>query len=102
MTAGSMRVDPHELRRVEPAFAALALSVDETLRRLASVLDAEGECWGRDRTGSAFAESYVPAATQTRQALPDLRDGVRGVGDALLLVADNVDVAESRAQVRFS
>jgi len=97
----SMRVDSDALRGAEPAFGALASSVDDILRRLARALDAEGECWGRDRTGVAFAESYVPAAAQTRDALPGLRDGVRGVGDALLAVADNVDAVEARTRHRF-
>jgi hypothetical protein len=100
--ADSMRIDPHGLRAAEPAFGSLASSVDVIVRRLVDALHLEGECWGGDRTGAAFAESYAPAAQQTRAAIEGLRDGVRGVGEALLAVADNIDAAEVRTQTRFT
>jgi hypothetical protein len=96
-----MRVDAVGLRDCEPAFGHLSVLVDETLRRLADRLDAEGECWGGDETGVAFRGAYWPAATTVREAIPGLRDGVASVGASLLVAADNVDAAETRTAYRF-
>jgi uncharacterized protein YukE len=97
----SLWIDPAALRDAAPWFGRLANSVDDVFHGLASALDVEGECWGRDRTGVAFAQSYVEAATQTRDALPGLRDAVRGVGRAVSAVADGTDAAETQIQARF-
>jgi uncharacterized protein YukE len=98
----SIWIDPAALRDAVPSFGHLADSVDDALHSLAATLDAEGECWGRDRTGAAFAQSYVDAAAQTRDAFPGLRDAVRGVGRAVSAVADGTDAAETHVQARFS
>jgi hypothetical protein len=96
-----IRVDTLALRGAEPAFRYLSSSVGVVLTRLADVLDVAGCCWGRDEIGASFAESYVPGARLVRDALPSLRDDVAEAGAAILMVADNVDAAESRAQTRL-
>jgi hypothetical protein len=99
---GTMRVDTDGLRAAEPALRHLSTSVGTVLTRLAGVLDAAGCCWGNDQIGASFAESYVPGARLVRDALPSLRDDVAQVGRAIVAVADNVDVAENRAQTRLN
>ncbi len=96
-----MWVDPVALREAAPTFGALAASVDDILVNLSVVLDTEGDCWGRDRTGVAFAQSYVVGAQQTRAAFLGLYDAMRGVGRAVSAVADGTDAAESQVQSRF-
>ncbi len=96
-----MWIDPAALRDAAPAFGALAASVGDILKSLCVVLDTEGECWGRDRTGAAFAQSYVVGAEQTRAAFPGLHDAMRGVGWAVSAVADGADAAEAEVQSRF-
>ena len=97
----SMWIDPAALRDAAPTLGALAASVDDILMSLCIVLDTEGECWGRDRTGTAFAQSYVVGAQQTRGAFLDLHDAMRGVGWAVGAVAASTDAAESQVQSRF-
>ena len=97
-----MRVDAAGLRHCGPAFAFMSTAIDETLRRLGHRLDAEGACWGSDEMGTTFGASYGPAATDVREALPSLRDGLTAVGESLLTVADNADAAEGRSRHRFS
>src|SRR5258705_11464688 len=96
-----MRVDTAGLRGAEPAVRYLSWSAASMLARLTGVLDAAGDCWGSDQTGTAFAESYLPGAQLVRDALPSLRDDMSGVAEALVLAADNVDAAEGRAQARL-
>jgi uncharacterized protein YukE len=96
-----MWIDPAALRDAAPTFGVIAASVDDILMSLCIVLDTEGECWGRDRTGAAFAQSYVAGAQQTRAAFLGLHDAMRGVRWAVGAVADGADAAESRVQSRF-
>jgi hypothetical protein len=100
--AGTMRVDGPALRLAQPGLDAVASYAGEVLRRLAGILDAEGACWGADEMGATFAREYVPATAQTRAAIQDLREGVRTAGAAVLLVAQRVEAAETRARHRFS
>jgi hypothetical protein len=97
----TMRVDIGRLRDCGPVFTNLALLLDETRRRLAGRLDAEGGCWGRDETGIAFQSSYGPAAAKVREALSGLREGVTAVGASLVQAADNVEAADDRTAFRF-
>src|SRR3990172_8846818 len=96
-----IRVDSMGLRGAEPAFRYLSCSFGVVATRLADVLDGAGCCWGSDEIGASFAESYVPGARLVRDALPALRDDVAEAGAAILMVADNVDAAEGRAQTRL-
>ncbi len=96
-----MWVDPAALREAAPTFEALAASVEDVLMSLRTVLDTEGDCWGRDRTGVAFAQSYVVAAQQTQDAFLGLHDAMRSIGRAVGAVADGADAAESQVQSRF-
>jgi hypothetical protein len=100
--AESMRVDVAALRRAEPTFDALASGEDAVARRLASALDAQGACWGVDEMGLTFANGYLPAAEQVRDAFGELGAGLSGAGGAVGWVSDNVDAAEGRAQGRLS
>lgn len=99
MTA--MRVDAAGLRAAEPAVADVAARLREVLRALEASLDAEGSCWGHDHIGRAFADSYLPAATQARQAGALLPDGVEAIGSAIETVAGNADAVEARTQARL-
>lgn len=97
-----MRVDPDGLRDTGPHFRYLSSSLASAFAHLSAVLDAAGPCWGTDRIGEGFAESYLPIAQLVRETLPKLRDDVAGVGDAVIAVADNADAAEVRAQARLT
>jgi uncharacterized protein YukE len=100
--ADIMRVDPDRLRDAEPNFRYLSSSLAAAFADLAGVLDSAGPCWGTDRIGAGFAESYLPIAQLVRETLPKLRDDVADVGDAIRAVADNADAVELRAQARLT
>lgn len=96
-----MRVDIVALREAVPAFGVVASTLDLTLRRLASALDAEGVCWGADELGRTFGDSYRPTAATVRDAMAALSALIDEIGGAVGTVADSVDAAEARAQVRL-
>jgi hypothetical protein len=98
---GTMRVDIAALRACGPVLGDLSSLVDETRRRLADRLDAEGACWGDDETGTAFQASYGPAAATVREAMSALGLGVSSVGESLVAAADNVEATDDRTAYRF-
>ena len=98
----TIRVDPAGLRDAAPALRYLSSSAGAVLATLSGVLDEAGCCWGADQFGTTFADSYLPGVQLVRDALPKLRDDVAEVADAVVVVADNVDAAEGRAQSRLS
>src|SRR5262245_31325592 len=97
-----MRVDSAALRQAAPRFSAVSGQLDGVFRQLAAALDAEGEGWGADDTGKAFAKDYVPAAQQIADAGREVADAVDDVGARLVTVADMADAADARATNRLS
>lgn len=82
-------VDVAGLRRGGAQFSASGDSLDGVMKALNSALSAEGECWGGDESGQAFAKEYVPNAkgtleafTNLTKALNDIRTGVDQSADA--------------------
>jgi uncharacterized protein YukE len=96
-----MRADIAALRDAVPAFGVVASTLDLTLRRLVSALDAEGACWGTDEMGATFGDSYRPTAAAVREAMATLSASIDEIGRAVGTVADSVDAAEARAQARL-
>ncbi len=101
MTAEVLRVDTAALRQAGPAMRVLSTSVGATLRRLSSALAVEGTCWGTDEMGAAFDREYSAAAHDVWAAFTVLGDHVRGAGNTLLAIADDLDASDGRAQTRL-
>jgi uncharacterized protein YukE len=99
--ADVMRVDVETLRNAQPGFTVLQTILRSAVRTLDSDLDRAGDCWGGDDTGAEFAKAYVPAVTSVRAALADLAAAIGSVGDAIGLVAQNVDASDGRAVSRI-
>jgi hypothetical protein len=96
-----MGIDPAGLRAAGSAVGDVASCLREVLRGLELALDIEGSCWGRDRTGRVFADSYLPAAAQARQAGALMHDGVDAIAAAIGAMAGNADAVEGRVQSRL-
>jgi uncharacterized protein YukE len=96
-----MYVDVTGVHDAVPSFDALADRIAEAYRRLGSVLDGEGACWGGDEVGARFAQAYQPAAERVRGAFPDLSESVHEVASALRTVAADVAASDQRAVSRL-
>lgn len=77
------------LRRGAGQFGAAGDALTGVVEALSSALQAEGQCWGGDESGQAFAKQYVPNSQATleafknlAQALDDIRGGVEESADA--------------------
>lgn len=75
-----MRIDPDRVAGAAPAFDELSGRVAAALSALEGALAAEGDCWGSDSPGTAFAAQYVPGRDAATPA-------VRGLADTLAAVA---------------
>jgi uncharacterized protein YukE len=76
-------VDVPGLRRGGAQFSAAGDSLDGVFQALDGALRGEGQCWGGDESGQAFAKEYVPNSTATLdafknlvKALQDIRTGI--------------------------
>jgi WXG100 family type VII secretion target len=77
------------LRRGAGQYGAAGDALNGVMEALNSALQAEGQCWGGDESGQAFAKEYVPNSRATldafknlAQALDDIRGGVEASADA--------------------
>ncbi|CAL9674410.1 WXG100 family type VII secretion target [Saccharothrix sp. NPDC042600] len=80
---GGFQVDVAGMRRGAARFSAAGDSLTGVFEALNGALQAEGQCWGGDESGQAFAQQYVPNSTATldafknlAKALQDIRTGV--------------------------
>ncbi len=83
MTGGGFQVDVPGMRRGGAQFSASGDALDGVFQQLNGALQAEGQCWGGDESGQAFAKNYVPNSTATldafknlAKALQDIRTGI--------------------------
>ncbi|MFI6361117.1 hypothetical protein ACIBG0_00060 [Nocardia sp. NPDC050630] len=58
--AQSLEVDEERLRALVPEFDDIGADAQRVLDQLKAALEREGEPWGKDAPGQAFAETYVP------------------------------------------
>jgi uncharacterized protein YukE len=97
-----MRVDSLRLRQAAPRFTALGGELGQIFGRLSAALDAEGDCWGGDATGRAFAKEYRPASGQTTDAGRDVADAIEDIGARLVKTAELAEAADLRASGRLT
>ncbi|MEV0105089.1 hypothetical protein AB0H42_01950 [Nocardia sp. NPDC050799] len=73
-------LDPGEMHASAAELDAVAEEVAQMVAELKAALAHDGECWGNDKPGKTFAESYVPSSEQGMAGLENLVDGVRAIG----------------------
>ncbi|GAA3842333.1 hypothetical protein GCM10022243_05910 [Saccharothrix violaceirubra] len=81
-------VDVSGLRQGGTQFGAAGDSLDGVLRTLDSALSAEGQCWGNDESGQAFAKEYVPNSKATLEAFGSLATALAEIRGAVDQTAD--------------
>ncbi|MFD6060974.1 WXG100 family type VII secretion target [Rhodococcus wratislaviensis] len=84
-------VDPAHLRSVAPRFDALSQRMAEVAATLHSTLEAEGECWGGDQTGTTFANGYLPSAEVAEHSLGFAVGALAALATELRSTADSFD-----------
>lgn len=93
--------DPAGVAAQRSGVAGVGATVTDILAQLTSALDAEGDCWGDDAAGAAFAERYLPAAAAVGNVLAGAASGIDEVAARLVAVAGILDTAEQGARARW-
>lgn len=86
-----LRVDIEQFRSFVPRFEALKARTVVDKWTLTQGLDSEGECWGADEVGAAFASKYVSAAEDTIDAIAALAQLCEIIGDKVGRTADSLE-----------
>lgn len=84
----SVKVDPDGLRNTQPAFASVASTITTAAQQLAAAISAEGECWGGDEIGAAFAQNYTPGVDPGQKAVTGLATTMTQLGENMVTVAN--------------
>ncbi|MBF6469834.1 WXG100 family type VII secretion target [Nocardia beijingensis] len=87
-------VDPDKLRDHAPRFDMIGADVAATVQKLRAALAGEGEPWGKDDAGRAFAESYVPEYQRTMTDLNSLVEALQQAGTDLRHLAENFEIQD--------
>ncbi|MEV5649863.1 hypothetical protein AB0L57_16600 [Nocardia sp. NPDC052254] len=90
-----LRVDEDRLREVAREYDSIADSVRRAYDELRAVMAEEGNFWGDDQTGRAFAETYVPDSHALMDSLKQMLTLLSGQGKALEGVLSNLEAADS-------
>lgn len=90
----AFQVDADALRATRPGFDSVATAITTAADRLTAALAAEGECWGSDETGQAFAQNYTPGVEQGTTSVANLATSMSRLGANMVTIADTVTAQE--------
>jgi len=99
MTYEYLEVDTGKLKSAGEGFLEGATQLKAIYDRLDLVLSAEGECWGADRTGEAFAEGYKEPSKQVLESFLKFPDGLDGIKQGVDLMAKTYKLAEDASRL---
>lgn len=97
----NFHVDPAHMRTCAARFDALEDRATSILARLRSALSAEGESWGADETGMAFARGYVPAAESGELGIERTTEVLTAFGTGLRATAESFEAADDYSGARL-
>ncbi len=89
-----LKVDIGTFRSYSPRFHELADQLSAAELKLAGQLQGEGNCWGGDDVGQEFEQGYTPKAQITFDNSTEHAKRLDRVGDAVTLMADNIENTE--------
>lgn len=90
-----LRVDLEQFRGLVSRFENLGTQTVAARLELSQGLDSEGECWGADEVGTAFASKYVAASEDTIDAITGLAQIFDLIGDKIDRTADPFDTTDT-------
>ncbi|MFC4852585.1 WXG100 family type VII secretion target [Actinophytocola glycyrrhizae] len=90
-------VQTDRLLRGAGGFGSSGDALTQAGTTLGSALDAQGECWGGDESGQAFAKDYVPNSQKVRDAFGSLAEALHAIRTALEESANSYDNVETQS-----
>ncbi|MFC5184021.1 WXG100 family type VII secretion target [Actinomadura harenae] len=97
---GYLEVDTKALRKAGGGFDTGADHLRSIFDALNSKLQAEGKCWGNDKTGQQFGQNYETPSANMLKSFGDTGKGLRDIKDGVDEMADNYDKAENASKIR--
>ncbi|GAB2935538.1 hypothetical protein GCM10027047_35130 [Rhodococcus aerolatus] len=97
-TAGGgagLTADPDGIRTAAGGFATVSDAVTDLADTLDAALGAEGQSWGSDEPGQAFAKDYVPGVQAAQQMIAALAQGMLDIQALLVRNADDLEHADT-------
>ncbi|MFE9327716.1 hypothetical protein ACIHDR_40020 [Nocardia sp. NPDC052278] len=95
--AHSLEVDEERLRALVPEFEDIGAEAQRVLDQLKAALAREGEPWGKDAPGQAFAETYVPDRDKGIASLAKTVASLREEGKVVSDLVDSFDREDREA-----
>ncbi|KAF0849215.1 hypothetical protein FNL39_101652 [Nocardia caishijiensis] len=83
------------MRSTRTSFDSVASTISSALTTLTAALAAEGECWGGDEIGQAFAQNYTPGVEQGKTSVGNLATTMTQLGTNMVTVADALDAQDT-------
>ena len=96
--ANGYTVDPTALQSSSPQYDDHAQQVADIYTELTSKLLAEGECWGGDDAGRAFAGNYVGSALNALESMWQHSEGLVTIAGGLYAWARSYISADEAAK----
>ncbi|WP_063060755.1 WXG100 family type VII secretion target [Nocardia sienata] len=87
-------LDPGELHASAAELDQVAAETAQMVAELKEAFAREGECWGGDKPGNAFAEGYLPSTEQSMAGFEDLVNSARAMSAGLRAAADTFTEAD--------
>ena len=91
-------VDPSVLQSSRPEYESHAQQVADIYNELTSKLLAEGDCWGNDDAGRAFAGNYVGTAVSALESMRQHSEGLVTIAEGVYAWARNYISADEAAK----
>lgn len=96
--ANGYTVVPASLQSSSPQYESHAQQVADIYNELTSKLLAEGDCWGNDDAGRAFAGNYVGPAINALESMRQHSDGLATISEGVYAWARNYISADEAAK----
>jgi hypothetical protein len=87
-------VDTEMMGKAAGNLDQLTTTLRDLHERLDSRLRAEGQCWGTDEIGQAFAEEYLPAATKLLELAPAINKVLLSMRSRLNVTIGGYELAD--------
>ncbi|MCP2332107.1 WXG100 family type VII secretion target [Actinoalloteichus caeruleus] len=99
--SGGYEVRTAEIRTENTKFESTAAQLEDVLTTLRAAIDAEGDCWGADESGQAFAQEYAPTAPAVVEYFGTLVEGIREMRTQIDASADTWDQMDEESADHF-
>jgi uncharacterized protein YukE len=90
-----LEIQPDAFRAAAPQFEQASDTFATAADRLQNSIGSEGQCWGRDDPGTAFASKYIDGANDALQMMMQIPGIFQSIADRIRSDADGYTGTDS-------